>query len=271
MTPFVDDPDFTLYVGDARAWLAQLEPVDAIVTSPPYAGQRGAVDPDEYVFWIAPYLAALRRVLKPGGSMMLNLGRTFRDGEESPYIERTLFAARELGWKRIDTIIWHKPNGHPFGAPQYLLNRHELVYWLALDVNAYRGYDETRRPPAPETIARRERAGKRGPKNRERGEYEPKARTNYNPDGIRPSSVFECYVGREKGIKHGEPMALELAEHLVALACPPGGTVLDLFAGAGTTAVAARRLGRSCVGIELRQEAAEECAARLSQQELRAA
>lgn len=36
--PFLDDPDFTLYVGDARDCLAELpsESVDCVVTSPPY-------------------------------------------------------------------------------------------------------------------------------------------------------------------------------------------------------------------------------------------
>jgi DNA modification methylase len=269
--PYLEDGDFVLHLGDALEVVSRLPAgsVDAIVTSPPYAGQRGAPPPDEYVDWLLPYLAALARVLAPTGGFMLNLGRTYRDGSESDYIERTLLAAQGVGWVRVDSLIWRKLNAHPFVAPCYLINEHELVYWLALSSDAYRGYTaETRRPPAPETLARRARGGLRGPKNRERGGYLPAARTQFHPDGVRPGSVFESYIGREKGIEHGEPMALELAEHLVALACPPGGLVLDPFAGACTTALACRRTGRRSVCVEIRPDHCAEGARRLAQQSL---
>lgn len=269
MKPYIADDDFTLYHGDCLDVLPTIGSVDAIVTSPPYAGLRGASAPDVYVDWLRPVLASLRDVLAPRGGFMLNLGRAFLAGEETPYIEETLFAARELGWKRIDTLIWRKTNPLPYGAPQYLINAHEVVYWLALDVNAYRGYtSETRHAPSPETIARRARRGLRGPKNREDGEYVEKPRTPINPSGVRPESVFECTIGRDKGIDHDEVMALDLAEHLVALACPPGGVVLDPFAGSCTTAVAARKLGRRSICIEV--DDCAECGRRLAQQALSA-
>lgn len=269
--PLIADPDFSLYLGDALDILPSLDAgsVDAVVTSPPYGDQRKQAPMDGYVEWLSPFLDELLRVVKPSGSLMLNLGRIFRNGEEVPYHEEAMLAARRLGWFRIDTIIWHKLNAHPFGAPQYLLNRHELVYWLGRTVDSYRGYtDETRTAPASTTVERRGRAGLRGPKNRARNNYVPAARTNVNPDGVRPSSVFGCNVGREKGLEHDSPMALELASHLVALSCPPGGLVLDPFAGAGTTALAARQSGRRSIGIEVDPAAAEECARRLAQQSL---
>ena len=45
-----------------------------------------------------------------------------------------------------------------------------------------------------------------------------------------------------------------LVEHLVTYGCPPDGMVLDIFAGACTTLMAARNSGRRAVGIELREE-----------------
>ena len=42
-----------------------------------------------------------------------------------------------------------------------------------------------------------------------------------------------------------------LIEPCILAGCPAGGTVLDPFLGAGTTALVADRLGRDCIGIEL--------------------
>jgi DNA modification methylase len=50
---------------------------------------------------------------------------------------------------------------------------------------------------------------------------------------------------------HPAPFPFELAEICIALTCPPDGHVLDPFGGSGSTAIAAKRLGRSCTSIEL--------------------
>jgi site-specific DNA-methyltransferase (adenine-specific) len=243
----------TLLHGDAFKLTRNLESesVDAIVTSPPYGDLRasGGCHPDDYADWLEPLLAELLRVLRPEGSLMLNLGRIFRGGEEHCYIEETLVRARELGWRRLDTLVWHKLNAPPFQAPCYLHSVHEIVYWLAPSTKAYRGYTaETRTPHAPETLARRNRAGLRGPKNG--SSYVEQRRSPLHPDGARPKSVFACHVGREKGISHSSPMALELAQHLVALACVPNGIGFDPFVGSGTTGVAAVLSGRSIIGFD---------------------
>ncbi len=52
------------------------------------------------------------------------------------------------------------------------------------------------------------------------------------------------------GSRHPAVKPVELMKWLVALVCPPGGTVLDPFAGSGTTAVAALGAGRSAILIE---------------------
>ena len=57
----------------------------------------------------------------------------------------------------------------------------------------------------------------------------------------------------------------DLMRWLVRLVTPPGGVVLDPFAGSGTTLVAARAEGVRCIGIEREEEYAEIVAARLSQ------
>lgn len=57
--------------------------------------------------------------------------------------------------------------------------------------------------------------------------------------------------GNEKGIDHPAQFPLALVEPLIKTYCPPGGTVLDPFAGSGTTLVAAANLGRQWYGCDI--------------------
>lgn len=66
-------------------------------------------------------------------------------------------------------------------------------------------------------------------------------------------NVFECSPskGRDRwDYPHPTQKPLALITWLVGLVCPPGGLVLDPFAGSGTTGVAALELGRRFAGIE---------------------
>jgi DNA modification methylase len=266
VTPYLQDPDMTLWHGDVSEVLSSLwtSSVDCIVTSPPYADARGddyeCVSPDAYPAWFSRIADDFLRVLSDSGSMLLNLGRIFRDSRESSYVERTLIALEDRGWARIDTLIWHKLNALP-NQHRELRRMHEYVYWLAKTPDAYRGIDDVREPYADSSRSRYTRNFKSEAKNRPREE----SGRDMNPLGAKPGSVFTCTVGRERGNPHPAPMALDLAEHLVRLGCPEGGTVLDPFAGSGTTLLAARKHGRVGVGVELSEAYCEIAAKRLSQ------
>lgn len=65
---------------------------------------------------------------------------------------------------------------------------------------------------------------------------------------------------------HTTQKPLALIDKLVDLFSDPGETILDAFGGSGTTAVAAKRLGRKCIIIEQFEAHCESIVARLSQQ-----
>lgn len=256
-----------LHLGDCLDLMGSLGPesVDAIVTSPEYADQRkyahGArTTPGEFPDHFAPFLDEMLRVLRPTGSLMLNLGVIMRNGEETDYADEVLRRARDGGWKLLHRTIWHKSNPLPLSHPQYLTIGHEWVFWLAPTVSAYRGYDADTRTPHSEHTIRRvgqpylrskdERYGKRG------------TTSNLHPEGARPTTVYTCAVGSTRGIKHPAPMPIDLARRLVSLSCPPGGTVLDPFCGSGTTMVAAIERGRHGIGVDLTAEYLNEAASR---------
>jgi DNA modification methylase len=246
--------------GESLSWLRRQadRSFDAVVTSPPYGDQRsyGGAPPDEYADWIEPWLVELLRTCREAGSLMLNLGRIMRDGEEHPWALEVLMRAREVGWRWVDTIVWHKTNAMPLSHPAYLHGMHEFVWWLSPTTSCYRGYDsDTRRPHAEGTVRRIGQPYMRS--KGEKGGYE------LHPDGARPSTVFAAGVGATRGLKHPAPMAKALALHLVSLSCPFGGIVLDPFAGAMTTGVACLERGRRFVGVEHQLEAVQEGRERL--------
>lgn len=70
--------------------------------------------------------------------------------------------------------------------------------------------------------------------------------------------------------KYGHPTAkpLEIISNLILNATNKGDVILDPFLGSGTTAVAAKRLGRGCIGIEISEIYCETARKRLSQESL---
>jgi len=89
--PYYTDPWLTVYHGDARAVMAEMEPesVHCVVTSPPYWGLRdyGApgqlgleATPEEYVENMVAVFREVRRVLRSDGTVWLNLGDSYANG-----------------------------------------------------------------------------------------------------------------------------------------------------------------------------------------------
>lgn len=62
---------------------------------------------------------------------------------------------------------------------------------------------------------------------------------------------------------HPTVKSLQLMKYLVRMISPPGAMVLDCFAGSGSTGVAAIELGFGFIGVEMEEEYATICAARL--------
>jgi DNA modification methylase len=81
--------------------------------------------------------------------------------------------------------------------------------------------------------------------------------------GAMPTVLYSTNTAEQNG--HPCPKPIEWLHWLVRLTSVPGEIVLDPFMGSGTTLVAAKRLGRTAVGIELDERYCEIAARRLSQ------
>lgn len=267
LKPFVSDSDFVLFVDDALDVLRALpkEAAAAVVTSPPYLDARPEY-PSPSLAHHEAIFAELTRVICEGGCLLYNVGRLFRNGCEQRWWVDLIAAAERAGWSHLDTRIWLKPNANPIHGTVFA-DSHEYVLVLGDPACARLNVDAIRTEYEPESIARMNRIWRRG-RGTKGDDRDDQPSRPVNELGARGRSFHVAYVGRDKGNPHPAPMALETAEWMVALASWPGDTVLDPFAGSGTTAVAARRLGRKAVCIDVEADFASYSAHRLSQQSI---
>lgn len=83
----------------------------------------------------------------------------------------------------------------------------------------------------------------------------------------------DYFVGNVAGvfgerIDHPSPKPTDTMKHIVSLAVPQGGTVIDPFAGSGTTLLAAKECGVKAIGVEIEERYCEIAAKRLAQEVL---
>lgn len=165
-------PRREIIVGDALVVLPTLpgQSVDTIVTSPAYyllrdyqvEGQLG-MEPSvtQWVDHLVMVCDELARVLKPGGSMWLNLGdsysRHLRYGAAPKSLllgpERLLLALSQRGWIVRNKVVWAKPNPMPASVTDRLNTTWEPVFLLVRSPRYYFHLDAIReeirsnRPP----------------------------------------------------------------------------------------------------------------------------
>ena len=240
--------------------------VDLIVTSPPYAERRkkayGGIPADKYVEWFLPISAELMRVLKPTGSFVLNIKESVSDGERQAYVYELVVALRKQGWFWVDEFIWHKTNPFPTGNRNRLKDGFERCYHFA-KANKFKFFpDVVRTKSASKWADDNERRKNKGAHHTSNGSGMNMGR-RITGDLVRPSNVVTM-PSSSINIEHPAVFPVELPEFFVKLMTENGDVVLDPFMGSGSTAIAARGLGRRYVGLELSEEYLELSAKRLA-------
>lgn len=138
--------------------------VDAVITSPPYVGlRRYSAGPDElgtegsvgeFVTGLLTVTDELALVVKPSGSLWLNIGDSFSNAARwgappkglllAP--ERLLLGLTEQGWLVRAKVVWHKTNAMPNSVTDRFTATYELLYHLVRSPTYFFDLDAARVP-----------------------------------------------------------------------------------------------------------------------------
>ncbi len=232
--------------GDAATVMATIEDesIDCIVTTPPYWRRRTqgtesitATTKEEFVAELLQTMAQAWRVLKPKGSLWLNMGDDTTDGFVQGIPWRVLLQMMDAqGWRLVNEVVWNKTTTSPQGSQDHLRKVHEFMFHLVKDEDFYYNDEELRR-----TFALIQRNDDKSHARIPRGK---------GHQGQIPSDVWIIGVQRS-GIAH-YCVAPDMLYRLPLVAtCPHGGIVLDPYCGTGTACKIAYEMNLRSIGIDI--------------------
>lgn len=203
------------------------------------------------------------------------------------------FALRADGWYLRDAIVWAKPNGMPGSQQDRCTSSYEMIFQFSKSRIYWSDFDAIKTPPRESSLIRtaQDLQGQAGSHranggaktngtmkavgvgaDKQRGHSRKHAGLNERWDAMerteqqaKPATMRNVWFVAPAQFReaHYAVMPDEIARRCIVAGCPEGGTVLDPFLGAGTTAMVADRLGRDSIGIEVNPENAAMAARRI--------
>lgn len=274
---YFSTPRITLYRGDAAEILSsmQADSVHCIITSPPYYGQRDyGVDgqlgleehPQMYIDKLVAIFHQAKRVLKPTGSLWVNIGDTYWSGKgrshgidtkqkyrrfarpqdktgERPWCtpkqlllipHRFAIAMQDDGWVVRNDNVWQKPTPTPDPVKDRCALTHEYMFHF---VKRRKYYFDTEAVAIPS-----------------KGKCATKS----------PPSVWTIPTS-SSGKMHRAVFPEQLVMLPLQATCPLNGVLIDPFCGSGTALIEAlaQSQERQVIGIDISEEALKEAKALL--------
>jgi len=251
-----------IFLGDCKEVLKQLpdNSIDLIFTSPPYADQRkdtyGGIYPDKYVAWFLPVSNELLRVLKPTGTFVLNIKEKVVEGERSTYVLELILELRKQGWFWTEEFIWHKKNSFPGKWPNRFRDSWERLLQFNKD-KKFNMYQDSVKVPIGDWAKGRLKNLSETDKirdNAKNGSGFGKNISNWvGKETVYPTNVLH-FATECSNKNHPAAFPENLPEWFIGLFTQENDTVLDPFAGSGTTLTVAQRMNRNSIGIEILPE-----------------
>lgn len=202
------------------------------------------------------------------------------------------FALRSAGWYLRQDIIWHKPNPMPESVSDRCTKAHEYIFLLSKSKQYYYDQGAILEPMTASSVNRlsQDIANQNGSDRAHGGQKHNGPMKACQPKGNRKTfrgggkytnnqsfdnstivdnvsvgnKINETQLRNKRSVwsvatmpfpsAHFATFPEDLIVPCVKAGCPEGGTVLDCFMGAGTTALVARKLNRNFIGFELNPE-----------------
>ena len=251
------------------------ESVDLIMTSPPFGLVRkkeyGNVDANEYVDWFRPFATEFKRVLKPSGSFVLDIGGAWNRGQPTRnlyHFKLLIMLCEEIGLHLAQEFYWWNPSKLPTPAEWVTVQRIRVkdavncVFWLspsprpkASNRHVLQPYSDSMRHLLKNGYKAKKRPSghniseKFGIDNG--GAIPPNLLSIPNTES---NSHYLKYC-KQNGIKpHPARYPAKLPEFFVRMLTDAGDTVLDPFAGSCVTGEVCERLGRRWICIDMCEE-----------------
>lgn len=234
-----------IHVGDCREVLPTLPAgfADCCITDPPYGDTSLAWDS------ICPgWIEHVARALKPNGSIWVFGSLRFL---------APLFAEMaQHGFRYSQDVVWEKQNGTGFHNDRFRrVHEHAVMFYRGSWADVYHSAQFTNDARARVVRKKEKPAQWHGATG---------STTYVSEDGGPRLMRSVMQVRNEHGRAiHPTQKPVELLLPLVRYSCPPGGVVLDCFAGSGSTGIAAEVAGCDAVLIEKDPDTAQDARLRL--------
>jgi DNA methylase len=160
-TPFYNTGLGTAYLGDSLELMKLLpsKSIHAIITSPPYAlrykKSYGNPDPDAYVDWFLGFAPEFRRVLRPKGSLVIEIGGAWNPGQPTRSIyhfELLVRLVKDAGFHLAEEFFWFNRARMPSPAEWVNVQRIRVkdavtpIWWLSLSPRPHANNRNVLRP-----------------------------------------------------------------------------------------------------------------------------
>lgn len=274
------------------------ESIDCVITSPPYWALRDYGYPEqwgleptfhEYLEHLWQMMDEIYRVLKPEGTVWINLGDTYGGGvagkggdtgyhtKDNPLIKGTKFdighkkplnksllliphrfaiGCIDRGWKMRNDIIWAKRNAMPESVTDRFSKKHEYMFFMVKSDKYYFNLDAIKDKSANNRWGGNKfvSANSKQQGNTLNGLNRDR---DMNIDGFKnPGDVSDFWdiPTKSSSDKHYATYNVSLIAKPILAGCPENGIIYDPFAGTGTTCIASLRSGRNFIASEAGRE-----------------
>ncbi len=239
--------------GDAATLMQRIEDesIDCIVTTPPYWRRRQqgtesiqARTMEDFIDGILQTMAQAWRVLKPQGSLWINMGDDTTGGFVQGIPWRVVLAMiDQQGWRLVNEVVWNKTTTSPQGSQDHLRKVHEFMFHLVKTDDFYYNDELLRRTFA--LIVKDDDKSRKKNVTIQEHYLQPKG-----GHGLVPGDVWTIGVQRS-GIAHYQVAPDTLYRLPLVATCPHDGIVLDPYCGTGTACKIAYEMNLRSIGFDI--------------------